>query len=317
MRTAAWLLSVYLAGALCACATPLPRVPPVAPEGATSVGPFVPEARALFEGCVAVPDTQDSRLYRCDGLTLWLTERGDLTRQLALSEAQALVTQRQGPGVTFTEEALPLAGRPWPALRFEVCAEGDCRAGGYVTAVTGELDRVRQLGCVARANARPLLARCVELLEYLASNGNPEGEVLGAHALLVPPRLPWRALAVPSGCQLSASTARAGRIRCADSSMMWSLYTPARSDVTSWWRARSVEALQEALPGAGPVEEVPCRLEQLSTRCERFTVSSPEGPLVVWTAAVAWEGHALFAACSHLASERPFPAVCNGAFTLP
>ncbi len=313
MRIAAWLLSVYL----CACATPVPRAPPVAPEGATPVGPFVPEARALFEGCVPVPDTEDSRLYRCDGLTVWLAERGDLTRALALDEAQARVTQRLGAGVTFVEDALPLMGRPWPTLRFELCAAGGCRAGGYVTAVTGELDRVRQLGCVARAQERPLLARCVELFEYLASNGNPEGEALGAEALLVPPRLPWRALAVPSDCQLSTSTARAGRIRCADASMMWSLYQPARSDETSRWRARSVEALREALPGAGPVEEVPCRLENLDTRCERFTVPSPEGPLVVWTAAVEWEGRGLFAACSHRASALPYPAVCNGAFTLP
>ncbi|AKQ69507.1 putative lipoprotein [Myxococcus hansupus] len=311
------MLSVYLAGALCACAMSPARVPPVAPEGATSVGPFVPEARDLFEGCVPVPDSERSRLYRCEGLTVWLAERDGMTLEQALAEAQVRVTQRLGAGVTSVEDALPLAGRPWPAVRFEACAAGDCRAGGYVSAVTGELDRVRQLGCVARANARPLLARCVELLEYLASNGTPEGEPLGADALLVPPRLPWRPLAVPDGCQLSVSTARSGRLRCEDASFLWSLYTPARPAVTARWRSRSVEALWESLPGAGAVEEVSCQLENLDTRCSRFTVPAPEGALVVWAAAVEWEDRALFAACSHRASEAPFPAVCNGAFTLP
>ncbi|MFP2959840.1 hypothetical protein ACLEPN_18905 [Myxococcus sp. 1LA] len=317
MRTAAWLLWVYLAGALCACATPAPRVPPVAPEGATPVGPFLPEARALFDGCTPVPDRADSRLYRCDGLTVWLAEPEELTRERALAEAQARVTERLGPGATVVEEALPLAGSPWPSVRVEVCEAGDCRAGGYASAVSGTLGRVRQLGCVARDNARPLLARCLELLESLASNGSPEGETLGADALLIPPRLPWRAMAVPDGCQLAASTARAGRIRCEGASLLWSLYQPARSDVTERWRSRSVAELVDALPGAGPVEEVPCRLENLDTRCARFTVPSPEGALLVWAAAVTWEDRALFAACSHLASESPYPAVCNGAFTLP
>ncbi len=317
MRTAAWLLSVYLAGALCACATAPARIPPVAPEGATSAGPFVPEAREAFEGCVPVPDSERSRLYRCEGVTVWMAERDGMTLEQALAEAQVRVTERLGAGVTSVEEALPLAGRPWPAVRFEACAGGDCRAGGYVAAVAGDLDRVRQLGCVARANARPLLARCVELLEYLASNGSPEGEALGADALLVPPRLPWRALAVPDGCQLSASTARSGRIRCAEASFLWSLYTPAQAEVTARWRARSVEELWESLPGAGGVDEVPCRLENVDTRCSRFTVPAPEGALLVWAAAVDWEEWALFAACSHLASEAPYPAVCNGAFTLP
>ena len=277
----------------------------------------MPEARDVFEGCAPVPDSERSRLYRCEGLTVWMSERDGMTLEQALAEAQGRVTQRLGAAVTSVEDALPLAGRPWPAVRFEACSQGDCRAGGYVAAVTVELDRVRQLGCVARANARPLLARCVELLEYLASNGNPEGEPLGADALLVPPRLPWRALAVPGECQLSASTARSGRIRCAEASFLWSLYTPAQSEVTARWRSRSVEELWESLPGAGEVEEVPCRLENLDTRCSRFTVSAPEGALRVWAAAVQWENRALFAACSHPASETPFPAVCNGAFTLP
>lgn len=317
MRTAARLLWVYLAGALCSCAAPTLRVSPVAPEGATPVGPFLPEARALFEGCTPVPDRADSRLYRCEGVTVWLTEREDLTPELALAEAQARITERLGPGATVVEEALPLAGNPWPSVRVEACEAEECRAAGYASAVTGTLGRVRQLGCVVRAPVRPLLARCLELLESLASNGSPEGETLGREALLIPPRLPWRALAVPDGCQLAASTARAGRIRCEGASLLWSLYEPAQSQVTEHWRSQSVAELVDALPGAGPVEEVPCRLERLDTRCARFTVPSPEGPLLVWAAAVTWEDRALFAACSHRASEPPYPAVCNGAFTLP
>ncbi|WIG94635.1 hypothetical protein [Myxococcus sp. SDU36] len=317
MRTAARLLWVYLAGALGSCAAPASRVSPVAPEGATPVGPFLPEARALFEGCTLVPDRADSRRYRCDGVTVWLTEREGMTREQALQEARARISQRLGPGATVVEEALPLAGSPWPSVRVEACEAEACRAAGYASAVAGALGRVRQLGCVVRAPVRPLLARCLELLESLASNGSPEGETLGREALLVPPRLPWRALAVPDGCQLAASTARAGRIRCERAALSWSLHEPAQAQVTERWRSRSVAELVDSLPGAGPVEEVPCRLENLDTRCARFTVPSPEGPLRVWAAAVTWEDRALFAACSHLASEPPYPAVCNGAFSLP
>ncbi|MCP3136258.1 hypothetical protein [Pyxidicoccus xibeiensis] len=311
--------AVYLLGMLGACAAPTPRVLPVAPEGATPVGPFVPEARALFEGCTPVPDSATSRTYRCDGLSLWVAEPTDLTADGALEEAKARIQRRLWEGLVVVQGELPLAGRAWPSARFSACGEGGgaCRAGGYVTVVTVELGRVRQLGCVARGDSRPALARCLELFEYLASQGNPEGEVLKEEALLVPPRLPWRALAVPQDCQLSASTSRAGRIRCGEASFVWSVYQPARGDVTRRWQLQSVEELAEALPGSGPVEEVPCLLESQRVRCTRFTAPTARGPLEVWSAAVEWEDRALFASCSFLSSETPFPAVCNGAFSLP
>lgn len=324
MRTAAWLLSTYL-GALCACTAPAPRVPPVAPEGTTSVGPFLPEARALFEGCTSVPDSAESRTYRCGDLSVWLTEVKSESFADVLTQAQQRVYARLGKDMVEVQGELPLAGSSWPSSRFAACAaadggpdtEGPCRAGGYYSAVTAQRGRLRGLGCIARGNARPLLARCLEMLEYLASRGNPEGDVLDPDALLVPPRLPWRALAVPQGCQLSASTTRAGRIRCGEASFAWNVYAPARTDVTVRWRDQGVAELADALPGAGPVEEVPCLLEGRPARCSRFTAPTPRGPLVVWAAAMEWEDRALFASCSFLASETPFPAVCNGAFSLP
>lgn len=321
MRNAVWLLC--LAGMLCACPAPTPRVPPVSPEGATPVGPFVPEARALFEGCTPVPDSASSRTYRCDGLTVWLSEQKDTPVPQALAEARARVERRLGKDLVTVEGELPLAGQSWRSLRFAACEGGGpvdgerCRAGGYLTANVAALGRVRTLGCVARDNGLPALARCLELFGFMASRGNPEGEALDPDALLVPPRLPWRTLAVPQGCQLSASTTRAGRLRCGAASFVWSVYQPARSGVTASWKEQSVAELAESLPGASPVEEVPCRLEDLPARCSRFTAPSDAGPLTVWAAAVEWEDRALFAACSFLSSEAPFPAACNGAFSLP
>ncbi|MFP2926506.1 hypothetical protein ACLESO_15055 [Pyxidicoccus sp. 3LG] len=315
-----WLLPVYVVGVLCACAAPTPRVSPVSPEGTTPVGPFVPEARALFEGCTPVPDSAISRTYRCEGLTVWVAEPKDLAVAGALEEGSSRIQRRLGDGLVVVKGELPLAGRSWPSVRFSACGAGGaepCRAGGYVTAVTAELGRVRQLGCVARGDSRPALARCLELFGYLATQGNPEGEVLDAAARVVPPRLPWRALAVPQDCQLAASTTRAGRIRCGEASFVWSVYRPARSDVTRRWKDLSVEELAAALPGSGPVEEVACRVEELPARCSRFTAPSARGTLEVWSAAVEWEDRALFASCSFLSSEAPFPAVCNGAFSLP
>ena len=323
MRTAAWLLSVYLLGALCACTTPTPKVPPVSPEGATPVGPFVPEARALFEGCTSVPDSADSRMYRCGDVTVWLTETKTDSFAQVLTRAQQRLTSRYGEDLMEVEGELPLAGDSWPSSRFAVCrktdggTEGECRAGGYYSAVTVGAGRLRTVGCIARGNARPLLGRCLELLEYVAARGNPEGDVLDPDALLLPPRLPWRTLAVPQGCQLTASTTRAGRMRCGDSSFMWNVYTPAHTDVTARWRQQGVAELADSLPGSGPVEEVPCRLENRPARCSRFTAPTANGPLVVWVAAVEWEGRALFASCSFLSSEAPFPPACNGAFSLP
>ncbi|NMO20354.1 hypothetical protein HPC49_31600 [Pyxidicoccus fallax] len=317
---------MYLLGALCACSAPVPRVPPVSPEGSTPAGPFVPEARALFEGCTSVPDSAESRTYRCGDVSVWLTEVETGSLADVLTQARERITARFGrEDVVEVSGELPLAGSSWPSTRFAVCrgadggasTEGECRAGGYSSAVTVQAGRLRGLGCVARGNARPLLARCLELLEYVASRGNPEGDVLGAEALLVPPRLPWRSLAVPQGCQLAASTTRAGRIRCGDSSFAWNVYVPARTDVTARWRDQGVAELAEALPGSGPVEEVPCRLEGQPARCSRFTAPTARGPLVVWAAATEWEDRALYASCSFPQSEAPFPAACNGAFSLP
>ncbi|MFP2905591.1 hypothetical protein ACLESD_11145 [Pyxidicoccus sp. 3LFB2] len=87
--------------------------------------------------------------------------------------------------------------------------------------------------------------------------------------------------------------------------------------MTMRWRDQGVAELADALPGAGPVEDVPCLLERRPARCARFTASTERGPLVVWAAATEWEDRALFASCSFLASETPFPAACNGAFSLP
>lgn len=316
MRTAVWLLLCLL----CACPAPTPRVPPVSPEGATPAGPFLPEARALFDGCVPVPDGVSSRTYRCEGLSVWIAEQKEAAIAQSLTDARARVERRLGPGLTVVEGELPLAGQSWRSLRFAACESPGserCRAGGYLASGLAALGRVRTVGCVARDNTPARLARCLELLNHLATNGNPEGDALDPDALLVPPRLPWRALAVPGGCQLSTSTTRAGRLRCGASSFVWSVYLPARSGVTAQWRTQSVAELAESLPGSSPVEEVPCRLEGLSARCSRFTAPSDAGPLVVWAAAVEWEDRALFAACSFLSSEAPFPAACNGAFSLP
>lgn len=323
MRTAAWWVSVCLAGVLWACTAPTPRVPPVSPEGTTPAGPFVPEARALFEGCTFVPDSADARTYRCGDLTVWLTEMKTESFAQVLIRSQERVTSRLGMDIVEVEGALPLAGSSWRSSRFAACERADggtgerCRAGGYYSAVTAQGGRLRGVGCIARGNTRPLLARCLELLEYLASRGNPEGDVLGPDALLLPPRLPWRALAVPQGCQLAASTTRAGRIRCGEATFAWSVYQPAQAEVTARWKDQSVAELVDTLPAAGPVEEVPCLLEARPARCSRFTAPTARGPLVVWAASTEWEARALFASCSFLASEAPFPAACNGAFSLP
>jgi hypothetical protein len=323
MRTAAWWVSVYWVGVLCACTAPTPRVPPLSPEGTTPAGPFVAEARALFEGCMAVPDSADSRTWRCGDLTVWLAEEKTESFAQVLIRSQERVASRLGMELVEVEGELPLAGSSWRSSRFAACAradggaEGDCRAGGYYSAVNAGPGRLRGVGCIARGNARPLLARCLELLEYLASRGNPEGDALGPDALVLPPRLPWRALAVPGDCQLSVSTTRLGRIRCGDATFAWSVYQPSRTDVTMRWSDQGVAELADALPGAGPVEEVPCLLETRPARCSRFTAPTARGPLVVWAAATEWKDRALFASCSFLASETPFPAACNGAFSLP
>ncbi|MCE9669085.1 hypothetical protein LY474_14830 [Myxococcus stipitatus] len=324
MRTSCLVAAWWLA-ALCACRAPAPRVPPVPPEGSTPAGPVVPQARALFEGCTPFPDGVTSRTWRCGDLTLWVSEDAEARVEQVLGRARLRVTRRLGEAVVFVNGELPLAGRPWPSVRFALCEqgggvdpEGPCRAGGYFTAVEVGLGRQRELGCVARGNERPELARCLELFEYLATHGDPEGEPLDAATLLLPPRLPWRALAVPPGCQPTASTSRLGRVECADASLVWSVYLPARAAVTERWLAQSLAELREALPGVGPVEEVSCRLEQRFTRCARFTLPSEKGPLVVWAGAVEWEDRALFAACSFPPELEPaFPAVCNGAFSRP
>ncbi|CAM3612837.1 hypothetical protein [Corallococcus soli] len=305
-----------------ACQATVPVAPAVPLVGATPVGPFVEDARKPFEGCVPLPYSATSRTYRCGGLSVWLEELTGVSEAQALEAGHARVQARLGSRLTEVPGELPLAGRAHPSLRFAKCAgpkgEAPCSAGGYLTAVTPSAGRVRQLGCVARDNARADLGRCLELFAYLATRGNPEGDVLSPSSLVTPPFLPWRVLAVPEGCQLADSTTRAGRIRCEHSTFSWSVFQPVQPGApqVERWRDQSVEELRDALPGAGPVEVRDCYLEGVATRCARFTAPSPDGggDIVVWTGGVDWQGRGLFAACSLLAKDSPFPASCNGVF---
>ncbi|MCY1046538.1 hypothetical protein OV208_34860 [Corallococcus sp. bb12-1] len=317
-----WVGLTGLGLLLGACQATVPVAPAVPVVGSTPGGPFVAEAQALFDGCVPVPSSATSRTYRCGGLSVWLDELTGVTEAQAVQEGHARVRARLGLRLTEVTGELPLAGQSHPSLRFSKCADlkgaEPCRAGGYLTAVTPSVGRVRQLGCVARDNARADLGRCLELFAYLSTKGNPEGDVLSPSSLITPPFLPWRVLGVPEGCQLAASTTRAGRIRCDASTFSWSIFRPVQPGTSQVerWHDQSVEELRDALPGASPVELVDCYLEGQATRCARFTAPSPDGggDVVVWTGGVDWQEQGLFAACSFAARAFPFPASCNGVF---
>lgn len=321
MRTARVAVGVAWGALLGACHATVPASPAVPLGGATPVGPFVEDARSLFEGCVPVPDSATSRTYRCGALSVWMQEQPGLSEAQAVDSGRVRVESRLGTDLKEVRGELPLGGQPHPSLRFEQCsgADGGCAAGGYVTAVTPSAGQVRQLGCVARDEVRAGLGRCLELFAYLATRGNPEGDALSPSALVTPPRFPWRVLYLPEGCELAASTTRAGRIRCAASTFSWSLFQPVwpGADQVERWRDRSAEELRDALPGARPVELRDCYVEGLATRCTRFTApaSDGSGDVQVWAGGVEQGGWGLFAACSLPASASfPFPTACNGVF---
>ncbi|MBN9680884.1 MULTISPECIES: hypothetical protein [unclassified Corallococcus] len=320
MRTALAAMGVTFGGLLSACLATAPVASAVPSEGVTPAGPFVDDARPLFEGCVPVPDSATSRTYRCGTLSVWLHEQPGLSEAQAVDAGRTRVHARLGPGLTEARGELPLGGQPHPSLRFEQCSgENTCTVGGYVTAVTPSAGHVRQLGCVVRGDLRAGLGRCLELFAYLATRGNPEGDTLSPSALVTPPRLPWRVLFVPEGCEVADSTTRAGRIRCAASTFSWSLFRPVApgSGQVERWRDRSSEELRDALPGARPVEVRDCYVEGQATRCVRFTAPAPEGggDVQVWTGGVDHQGWGLFAACSLPTSTASlFPTACNGVF---
>ncbi|RKG97190.1 hypothetical protein [Corallococcus carmarthensis] len=323
MRTALAAVGVALGALLGACQATVPVAPAVPSVGVTPAGPFVDDARTLFDGCIPVPDSATSRMYRCGALSVWLHEQPGLSEAQAVESGRARVHARLGPALTEARGALPLAGQPHPSLRFEQCSGANggapCPVGGYVTAVTPAAGRVRQLGCVARDDVRAGLGRCLELFAYLATRGNPEGDTLSQSSLVTPPYLPWRVLYMPEGCELADSTTRAGRIRCAAATFSWSVFQPVQPGAAQVerWRDRSVEELRDALPGAGPVEVRDCYVEGLATRCLRFTAPAPDGggDVQVWAGGVDRRGWGLFAACSLPASESfPFPTACNGVF---
>ncbi|RKH52428.1 hypothetical protein D7X55_13220 [Corallococcus sp. AB049A] len=321
MRTALAAVGVALGTLLGACQATVPVVPAVPAVGVTPSGPFVQDARDLFDGCVPVPDSAASRTYRCGALSVWLHEQAGLSEAQAVDSGRERVQARLGTNLTEARGELPLAGQPHPSLRFEQRCSGDsaCTVGGYVTAVTPSAGHVRQLGCVAREPVRAGLGRCLELFAYLATRGNPEGDTLSPSALITPPRLPWRVLYLPAECDLADSTTRAGRIRCPTSTFSWSVFLPVQpgSAQVERWRDRSVEELRDALPGASPVELRDCYVEGLATRCSRFTAPSPEGggDIQVWAGGVERQVWGLFAACSLPANATfPFPPACNGVF---
>jgi hypothetical protein len=228
------------------------------------------------------------------------------------------VRARLGPGVREARVELPLAGLPADTVRFSACEGATCRAGGFLATVAGAGGRTRLVGCVARGDdSRPKRARCLELVQYLASNGNPEGLSLDVGELLRPPRMPWRYLAVPEGCRLAESTSSGGRLACETASLTWSLLPFVSPATIQRWREQTVVELQETLPGAGPVERVPCVLEGVETQCARVRAPGERGEQVSWVAAVGKWQHGVLVLCSGLAGEASFPAACNEALTLP
>lgn len=315
MRISAPLLVLVL----CACTPVPPRVPPPpSAAGKTPADPFLPESRPLFDDCTPLPNGGAERAYRCGDATAWVAESASWTPAEALRSGWERVRARLGPDVREARVELPLAGLPADTVRFSACEGKVCRGGGFLATVTAAAGRTRLVGCVARGDdSRPKRARCLELMQYLASHGNPEGLSLNPGELLRPPQMPWRYLAVPAGCRLAESTASQGRIACEAASFTWSLLPYVSRATIERWREQTVVDLQDTLPGAGAVERVPCVLEGLATQCARVRAPSERGEQVSWVAAVSkWE-HGLLVVCTGLSSEPSFPSACNDALTLP
>ena len=314
MRIAACLLMV-----VCACAPATPRSPPpLSAVAATPADPFLPEARPLFDDCSPLPNGGAERAYRCGDATAWVAESSEWSPAEALRAGWERVRARLGPGVREARVELPLAGLPADTVRFSACEGETCRAGGFLAALTAAAGRTRLVGCVARGDdSRPKRARCLELMQYLASRGNPEGLSLDPGELLRPPQMPWRYLAVPAGCRLAESTASGGRITCDAASFTWSVLPFVSPAAIERWREQTVVELRDTLPGASPVERVPCVLEGVTTSCARVRVPGERGEQVTWVAAVGKWARGVLVMCSALSGEASFPAACNEALTLP
>lgn len=314
MRIAACLLMV-----VCACAPVTPRSPPpLSAVAATPAAPFLPEARPLFDDCSPLPNGGAERAYRCGDATAWVAESSEWSPAEALRAGWARVRARLGPGVREARVELPLAGLPADTVRFSACEGETCRGGGFLAALTAAAGRTRLVGCVARGeDSRPKRARCLELMQYLASRGNPEGLSLDLGELLRPPQMPWRYLAVPAGCRLAESTASGGRIACDAASFVWSVLPFVSPAEIERWREQTVVELQDTLPGASAVERVPCVLEGVETSCARVRVPGERGEQVTWVAAVGKWARGVLVMCSVLSGEASFPPACNEALTFP
>lgn len=307
-----WLLWGVLA-----CAPAASRVPPPPPTavGQTPAEPFVREALPLFEGCTPLPGLALERDYRCGDVTAWVGESSSVDTAEALRAGRERLRARLGAGVLESRVELPLVGQPWEAVRLSTCEGGTCR-GGYATAVAEPVGRTRSVGCVARGDGTPERSRCLELMEYLAARGNPEGLALEP-AELVRPRLPWRYLEVPGGCRLAASTATGGRLVCEGASFTWETLAPSRG--TDWverWREQTLAELRDTLPGAGPVEGVACTVEGESTRCARLRSTGEGGEQVSWVGTASRWNRVVLVVCSYRGEGPGFPPACNGALEL-
>jgi hypothetical protein len=299
-----------------ACVPAPPRTPAPLPEARlTPAAPFLPEALPLFEGCTPLPGMTAERDYRCGDVTAWVGESPSLNPAQALRAGRERLWARLGAGVSESRVELPLAGAPRAAVRLSTCEGGACR-GGYVSAVDVPTGLTRSVGCVARGDGTPERSRCLELMEYLAARGNPEGLALEPGAL-ARPLLPWRYLVVPAGCRLAESTATGGRLVCEDASFAWGTLAPARGmDWVGRWREQTVAELRDTLPGAGPVEYVGCRVEGVSTRCARLRSTGEGGEQVSWVGAAAKWNRVVLVVCSQAVDRPGFPPACNGSLEL-
>ncbi|XXF77587.1 hypothetical protein P2318_31725 [Myxococcaceae bacterium GXIMD 01537] len=308
MRTAVCWLCL-----LCACAPALrtPATPALVTR--TPADPFLAEALPLFDGCTPLPGATRERAYRCGGVTAWVAESSEWSPAEALRRGRERLAARLGPDVREGRTELPLAGLPEDTVRLSSGAG----AAGFVAALAGASGRTRLVGCVAREGGMPGRARCLELMQYLASRGNPEGLSLESSELLEPPQLPARFLSVPEGCRLGASTSTGGTITCGATSFSWSVFAPTRAALLERWREQTVAELQDTLPGAGPVERAACTLEGLPTACAVLRAPGEDGEQLSWVAAVPQWNRGLLVVCSFPASGSTFPAACNDALGVP
>jgi hypothetical protein len=186
--------------------------------------------------------------------------------------------------------------------------------GAVVPGIRGS----RLIFCTSQTTGKAQAQRCRRALEYLATKGTPDEVDLSpkwaGEAAILDHRL-----IVPEGCRLEEVDEHGGRLQCETGMLAWTVMDNRLMPSTSRWLDENVAMLRRLGGGGWSEEQVPCRVEEVDTRCARLQRRSDSGSALQAVAGTATKNSkALLVICVFQGDRTTrAPRLCNETLWLP